>query len=314
MDWKEERQMKREYFSVEKDGFYGAYYENRKKTDRCMIAMLGDAIDDRMAVAGVKWLQNHGCNVMTMSPGRKDYGHHNYELERIERAIGAIRDRGNRKIGIAGASTTGMLALAAASYYGEISMTIAMTPCDFVMEGFYQDGKDGAKERPGDGESSLSYGGKPLPYLPYAYRHPQYWQMIRKESREGGNIIASRKMFEESERLHPLREEEKLKVERIKGKIVFVGAADDVLWDTCKYIRRMEQRLQTMPRESSYETLLYPHGTHFVFPEGMLKRFLPVGSGLLVGLAFRAGRRFPKECKATRLDIDTKLGRLLERW
>ena len=26
-------------------------------------------------------------NVMTMSPGKKDYGHHNYPLERIERAI-----------------------------------------------------------------------------------------------------------------------------------------------------------------------------------------------------------------------------------
>lgn len=314
MDRREERNVKREYFSVEKDGFYGAYYENREKTDRCVIAMLGDAVDDRMAVAGVKWLQERGCNVMTMSPGKKDYGHHNYELERIGRAIGAIRGRGNRKIGIAGASTTGMLALAAASCYGEISLTIAMSPCDFVMEGFYQDGKDGARERPGDGESTLSLGGEPLPYLPYAYRHPQYWQMIRRESREGGDIIASRRMFEESERLHPLREEEKLKVERIRGKVVFVGAEDDVLWDTCKYIRRMEQRLQTMPHACTYEALLYPHGTHFIFPEGMLRHLLPVGSGLLVGLAFRAGRRYPRACKATRLDIDEKLSRLLESW
>ena len=306
--------MKKEYFSVEDDGFYGAYYENPGRTDRCMIAMLGDAVDDRMAVSGVKWLQRHGCNVLAMAPAKKDYGHHNYELERFETAIAVLRSRGNRKIGIVGASTTGMLALVAASYYGDITLTIALSPCDFIMEGFYQDGKDGARERPGDNESTLSYQGKPLPYLPYAYRHPRYWQMIRKESREGGDMIASRKMFEESERLHPVQEEEKIKVETIRGKLVLIGAEDDVLWDTCKYIRRMEQRLKTRPHGSEYELLLYSHGTHFLFPESMMKIMLPVGSGLLVRLAFHAGRRFPRECRDTRRDIDAKLSGLIDRW
>ena len=203
-----EMKMKKVYYGVEKEGFYGAYFESKDPSNRCMIAMLGDAIDDRMAVSAVKWLHHRGCNVMTMSPAKKDYGHHNYPLERIERAIEAIKSIGNRKIGIVGASTTGMLALVAASYYKDISLTIAMTPCDFVMEGFYQDGKDGAREHPGNGESTLSYRGKPLPYLPYAYRHPQYWQMIRKESKEGGDMIASRRMFEESERRHPVREDQ----------------------------------------------------------------------------------------------------------
>lgn len=35
--------IKKEYYSVEKDGFYGAYYENSAPADCCMIAMLGDA-------------------------------------------------------------------------------------------------------------------------------------------------------------------------------------------------------------------------------------------------------------------------------
>ena len=305
----------REYFSVEKDGFFGAYFQNSNATDRCIIALLGDDIDDHMAVSGVKWLQSRNCNVMTMAPSKKDYGHHSYPLERFEKAISVIRQKGNTKIGIVGASTTGMLALAAAShYYDDISLTIAMTPCDFIMEGFVRDGKDGMKERPADGESTVTVGGKPLPYLPYAYRHPQYWQMIQKEAREGGDMVASRKMFEESERLHPIREEERIKVENISGKILFVGAEDDVLWDTCKYIRRMDERLKTMPHESEYELCLYPHGTHFVFPEGMLRQMLPVGSGLLVRLAFRAGRQYPKECRAARLDIDARVTRLLQEW
>ena len=168
-------------------------------------------------------------------------------LERFEKAIAVIRRKGNTKIGIVGASTTGMLALVAAShYYEDISLTIAMTPCDFIMEGFVRDGKDGMKERPADGESSVTVGGKPLPYLPYAYRHPQYWQMIQKEAKEGGDMVASRKMFEQSERVHPIREEEKIKVENISGKILFIGAEDDVLWDTCKYIHRMDERLRNL--------------------------------------------------------------------
>lgn len=306
--------LQREYYSVNKDGFFGAYFPNPYATDRCMIALLGDDIDDRMAVSGVKWLHSRNCNVMTMAPAKKDYGHHSYPLERFEKAIGVIKQRGNRKIGIVGASTTGMMALVAASYYHDISLTIAMTPCDFIMEGFVRDGKDGMKERPADGESTVTVGGKPLPYLPYAYRHPQYWQRILAEAKAGGDMVASRKMFEESERLHPVQEEEKIKVENIRGKLLFVGAEDDVLWDTCKYIRRMDERLKSTPHESKYDLALYSHGTHFVFPEGMLRQMLPMGSGLMVRAAFRAGRQHPKECRATRLDIDTRVSRLLQDW
>lgn len=306
--------MRKMYFTLEKNGFYGAYFENREKTDKAMILMLGDAIDDRMAVSGVKWIHRQGCNALTMSPAKKDYGHHNYPLERFGKAIAYLKMQGNKKIGVAGASTTGMLALLAAAHYSDITLTIALTPPDFVMEGFYQDGLDGARERPGDGESSVSYQGKPLPYLPYAYRHPEYWKKIKQESKEGGDIIASRKMFEESERLHPVQEEEKIKVENIRGKLVLVGAEDDVLWDTCKYIRRMTERLQSLPHSCKCKTMLYEHGTHFVFPESMLKIMLPVGSTLLVRLAFRAGRSYPKECKAARIDIDRQLSKIIRRW
>ena len=306
--------MNKLYFNVEKDGFYGAYFKCEKNSNRAMILMLGDNIDDRMAIAGAKWMHRQGCNVMTMSPDKNDYGHHNYPLERFEKAIAYLKAQGNEKIGIAGASTTGMLTLIAASYFSDITLTLAFCPADFVMEGFYQDGLDGAHERPGDQESSVSYKGEPLPYLPYAYRHPEYWQMIKKESKEGGDMIASRKMFEESERLHPVQEEEKIKVENIKGKIVFVGAEDDVLWSTTKYIRRMVERLEMLPHDSQYEALIYEHGTHFSFPQSMLEMMLPVISGLLVWAAFKAARKYPKECKETRIDIDQRLMGVMKEW
>ena len=305
--------MKKQIFIPEIDGFYGAFYPNNSPSDKAMIIMLGDSSDDRLAVSGAKWIHELGCHALAMSPGRKDYGHHNYPIERFGSAIAFLKERGIRKIGIAGASTTGMLALVAASYYPDITLTIAMSPSDFVMEGFYRDGKDGMTERPGDNESTVTWKGDQLPYLPYAYRHPEYWQKIQEESKAGRDMVASRKMFDESERRHPLQEKEKIKVENIKGRIVFVGAEDDVLWDTCRYIRRMEERLSEKQHDCTYLSLIYEHGTHFVFPESLLKIMLPVGADLMT-LVFKAGREHPRECKAVREDIDIKLREIIAEW
>ena len=306
--------MGRQIFTQENDGFIGAYYGGPADSKKAIILMLGDSSTDRMARCGAGWLIVRGCHALAMSAGRKDYGHHNYPLERFGKAIAFLKSRGMEKIGIAGASTTGMLALVAASYYPEITLTIAMSPSDFVMEGFWRDGKDGMRERPGDNESSVSRNGEPLPYLPYAYRHPEYWQKIVEESNAGGDRIASRQLFDESERRHPIREEEKIRVENIRGKIVFVGAEDDVLWDTCRYIRRMEERLNQRPHNCTWESLLYEHGTHFVFPDSMLRSILPFFSGLLVKTMFKAGKEYPKECRETRRDIDERLSRIIREW
>ncbi len=302
------------YFSPDKDGFYGAYYPCKDPSTCALIVMLGDSSDDYMARSGVRWLHKLGFACLAMSPAKSDYGHHSYPLERFGKAIAFLKSQGVENIGIVGASTTGMMALLAASYYPDITLTIAVSPPDFVMEGFYQDGKDGAHERPGDDESSVTWQGEPLPYLPYAYRHPEYWQQIKAASKAGGDFIASRPMFDESERRHPVQEEEKIKVERIRGRVICIGAEDDVLWDTCTYIRRMEERLTSMPHECTFEAWLYEHGTHFAFPESLLKMMLPVGSSLLVGLMFRAGRERKAECRQTRIDIDARLQQALRAW
>ena len=75
--------MKKRHFDVETDGFYGAYWKCKTGSDCAMIAMIGDDPEDYLARTSVKWLHKLGVNVMTMSPGKKDYGHHNYPLERI---------------------------------------------------------------------------------------------------------------------------------------------------------------------------------------------------------------------------------------
>ena len=244
--------MKHIHFDVESDGFYGAYWACKDGSDCAVIAMLGDDPEDYMARSAVKWLLRLGVNILTMSPSKKDYGHHNYPLERIE--------------------------------------------------------------KPMVGESLFSYKGKPLPYMPFCYQHPDYWRIISEESKRTGNMIASRKLFDDSEAAHPITEEEFIKVENIRGKLFLVGAEDDALWDTAKYIRRMEKRLAEKPHSCEVEAVVYEHGTHFVFPDGMLKTMLPVGSALFVKLAFSAAKKYPRECKTARIDIDRRMTRVICDW
>ena len=303
------------HFSISEDGFNGSYFPCDKKTDKVIIEMFGDDTDDHLAKGGVKWFHAQGCSVMTMSPEKKDYGHHNYPLERIETAITFLKKEGYRKIGIAGLSTTGMVALAAASLIHDITLTIALSPSDFIMEGFYQDNKDGMHERPGDNESTLTWRGKSLPYLPYAYRHPDYWKKIEADSKKYGDMVVSRPMFDESEERHPLKEEEKIKVENIQGHIVFAGAEDDVLWDTCRYIRRMMERLEKKEHSCTYEAVLRKHGTHFVLPEGMMKKLAPKWLiDFFVVWAFKEAKGFKKECRETRIAIDQCIANAIARW
>ena len=76
----------------------------------------------------------------------------------------------------------------------------------------------------------------------------------------------------------------------------------------------MKKRLEERPHSCKFKALLYEHGTHFAFPESMLKIMLPVGSNLFVKGAFRAAREFPKECRETRKDIDRKLRAVIRKW
>lgn len=306
--------MKKQFFSNEKDGFYGTYYENPKGANCAMIGLFGDDPNDFMAKCGAKWLHKNGVNVMCMSPDVKNYGHVNFPLERIETAIKWLKSHGNKKIGIMGMSTAGMDSLVAASYFPDITLTFGLTPSDFVWQGFEQGEKDGCKEWPIPDASTLSWQGKPLAYMPFVYAHPEYYHKIEEETKGSGDITRSTHLFIDSEKAREHTEEEMIKVENIKGKLIMVGADDDSFWEAGKYVRRMDKRLKERPHECDYEALTYEHGTHFVLPETMLRKALPVGLKFVMKFIFKAAKDYPKECEQTRKDIDRRLSVALKQW
>jgi len=298
--------MKKIHFDIEESGFYGAYWKNKQPSKYALIAMIGDDPEDYLAKKCVAWAQKKGLNVLSMSPDKKDYGHHNYPLERIKTAIDYLLSHGNEKIAIVGASTTGMLSLVAASYFHDITLTIALTPSDFVWQGFMQGKKDGCREWPIDNESTISYQGEPLPYMTFVYQHPKYWRVVQQETKGSGDFIRSRKLFDDSEAATPLTEKQMIKVENIKGQLLLIGAEDDALWDTARYIRRMDARLQSRTHKCQYKALVYEHGTHFVFPESLMTSMIPF-SKFLLRFFFKAARDYPDECQETRIKIDQEI-------
>ena len=306
--------MKKIYFDIEKDGFYGLYYINPKKSDCTMIALWGDDIQDAMAKCGVKWLHKQGVNVLCMSPAPKDYSHVNMPLERFEKAINYLKTNGIRKVGIIGISTTGTDALVAASYFKDLTFTVGLSASDFIWQGFEQGKKDGCKEWPVPGASILSYQGKPLPYMPFVYKHPEYYHKIEEETKGSGDIQRSTWIFIDSEKNREHLEEEMIKIENINGYLYLIGAYDDSLWEAGKYIRRMDQRLKSKPHTCEYYALDYQHGTHFVLPESMLRGVLPVGLKWVMKFLFKAAKEYPDECEATRIDIDKRLSDGLAKW
>lgn len=306
--------MKKQFFSNEKDGFYGTYYENPKGANCAMIGLFGDDPNDFMAKCGAKWLHKNGVNVMCMSPDVKNYGHVNFPLERIETSIKWLKSHGNKKIGIMGMSTAGMDSLVAASYFPDITLTFGLTPSDFVWQGFEQGEKDGCKEWPIPDASTLSWQGKPLAYMPFVYAHPEYYHKIEEKTKGSGDITRSTHLFIDSEKAREHTEEEMIKVENIKGKLIMVGADDDSFWEAGKYVRRMDKRLKERPHECDYEALTYEHGTHFVLPETMLRKALPVGLKFVMKFIFKAAKDYPKECEQTRKDIDRRLSAALKQW
>ena len=77
----------------------------------------------------------------------------------------------------------------------------------------------------------------------------------------------------------------------------------------------MMERLNEKEHDSTFEAVLGDHGTHFILPEGMMKR-LALGwlIDFFVAYAFKEAKGFKKECRETRKEIDRCISKAIEEW
>ncbi len=289
-------------------------YMCSEHSDAAIILMLGSGGSNALTKGVSKWLVKQGVNVLSLGPDKGEAGYHSFPLERVAAAIEFLEAQGNRKTGILGASVTTVPALTAAARFSDITLTAAVSPCDYVLQGFAQGKRDGCKEWPVGGESMLTWEGIPVPYVNYAYQHPDYWRTVREETRGSGNILAARKVFDDTEAKNPLPEEVMIPVENIHGHLLLIGCEDDCLWNTARYIRRMTERLKAREHDCTCDAAVYEYGTHYAFPESMLRQIIPVFPDFFIGRAFLSAREHPKECRQTREDIDRRMKKAIKEW
>jgi len=299
--------MKSIALSEEKDGFYGFF-----KPVNSNAAIILCAEKGLITKAWTKWLNKMEVSVLSVTPNKEINGCHNWPLEHIESAVKFLKEKGYTKIGICGISIGTIIALSAASVLEDITLTIALTPMDYVLWGYV---KDGSKEKPVIGESLLTWRNNPLPYVPPPCADPEYWQMIEKESKRRGDMIASKELFDAAEEKHSIEESEWIKVENIRGRLFMAGSEDDVLWNTCRGIKRMKERLEKSNSDCIVEAPIYKHCTHFIFPEGMIKCILPIGIfNFLLPKIFKEAKGYVKECQESRIDIDNRISAMIKEW
>jgi len=305
--------MKSIVLTEEKDGFCGVF---RPIHPPAILLVTVDEADSIIAKAALKWANKIlGISALSISPNKEMKGMHNWPLEHVEKSVHYVKDKGYSKIGIWGISAGSNMALNAASRIEEITLTIALSPIDFVMWGYINDGK---QEQPVVGESVFTWRNSPVPHMPPPCEHPDYWEVAEKEKRRRGDLVAAKDLFDMAEEKHPLDESILIKVENIHGRLLLAGSEDDVLWNTCRAIKRMKQRLEEMAPPLTrviVDTCLYDHCTHFIFPESMIKTLIPITLfNFILPRVFKEAKGFKKECQQSRMDLDQRIQSMVKEW
>ena len=301
---------------ISTDGFHGYYYSSFR-SDKCIIVIIGDKGNDFMNTSCARWLTTtQNCNVLCLGVRQEvhqDSGIHSWPLEYIECAVNWLKHQNIRKIGVLGMSMQGTLVLAAASFIPDISLVIALTPCDYIPWGFCHGklGKSSNAEWP-SGTSTFTWRGQELPWQPACLEKEAYWNMFLSD-KSRYHEMHTISIFEYSERMHPISPECFINVENINGKIILIGAEDDVMWNSSKYIRRMKKRLNAGGFLFPCASYIYPYGTHLLVPERMLKKAIPLFGSMIYKL-YVSGRKHPDECTQSRIDLDEKLTLEIQNW
>ena len=299
------------------DGFLGYFYQGSSPTDRAMIVLIGDDGDDLMDQACARWLtkyQNCGALCLALRESRNaDPGISLFDLDRVLSGVQFLKKRGIGKIGICGMSMQAVIALSAAARIPEISLVLAFSPCDYVPWGFCHGtvGKSKNAEYP-TGESLLQWQGQPLAYKSPCLKKEAYHALFASDSRAHLEL-QSLGIFDHSEEAEPVPEEAFIPAENIRGAVILVGAEDDSMWNSTRYIFRLRNRLKEKEFMFPVKVFSYTHGTHLLVPQRMLMEALPIIGGLTAWI-FAGGRRHPIRCRKARISLDRKLSSYLQSW
>ena len=155
--------MKHQHFDVETAGFYGAYWACADGSDCAVIAMIGDDPEDRLARSAVKWLCGRRRQCAHHVACESDYGFIIIRWRRVETAISWLKAACNhKKSWHCWIFDFTERSLTAAAMFPDVTLTIAMTPSDFVA-GFHAGQKGRLQGMAGRGRVAVLPTGQAVP-------------------------------------------------------------------------------------------------------------------------------------------------------
>lgn len=173
-------------------------------------------------------------------------------LEYFDKAIAWMKHSANidsRRMGIVGVSRGSTLALLLPTLYPDFDAVVALAPTHVVWQSSYLDWSRYAEK------SSLSLGGKPLPFVPYDFSN--------KSASEGCNESgACAAMYDYSLGQRQRVEESIIPVERISAPILLVSGEADTLWPASKMSNLIVKRLSDANFAYEVKHVALPNAGH----------------------------------------------------
>ena len=275
-------------FSVEKDGFYGLYYEPKenKFPGKGMVICTGSDGSFLLATLGAEKFYEAGMPVIALgywnTEGTPD-GDSNIPVEYMQKACMWLKEEKGLHPGIWGISLGGCYVLLAASLFPEIECVVAVSPFHVLIQGgSFKKGVHFEKDGP------FTYKGRTLPYVRFDDETiKKHERMIKRNMlirREPDMLFHYQKIIEKAS-----DPEVCIKVENIKGPILFLSGGEDVMLPSNEICQIMMNRLQEHHFAWPHIHHNYPVLSHYVTP---LK---PMSSKV-----FRVERKHPEECDRNR--------------
>lgn len=168
------------------------------------------------------------------------------------------------RFGIFAGSKGSEFALIAASHYPWIDAVVAYTPSDLVWEGW------GVEMLEAEGtRSSFSFGGKPLPFMPYRGF---------VAGLQAGPAANLRAIHENGRVDHPEREAAaRIPIETYRGRLMLVAGDGDQLWNSGRMARNIVAARTA--KGLTTEALIYPEAGHDLAGGSAEPREDPRGGG-----------------------------------
>lgn len=166
----------------------------------------------------------------------------------LREALAAAPGVDVERFGLFGGSKGSEFALIAASRYPWIDAVVAYTPSDLVWEGWGLEMVEAEGTR-----SSFSFGGEPLPFMPY--------RGFVEGLMAGPGKADLRAIHENGRADHPDREAAaRIPVERYPGALMLIAGEKDAQWNAARHARNV-----VAAREAAglgTEALIYPEAGH----------------------------------------------------